>query len=149
LAWGYDNETGKDLPNQYAISMDNGKTFTEPMSTGLIGQTLTPVLLNDGRILSIYRRTDKSGLWANISRIESGTWVNEYEEPLWGYGKEKLIGAKDNLIENFNVLRFGAPYVIYEKSGLICQAILTRQDYIFSDRKMQKSFNEKFNYTFY
>ncbi len=60
VAWVFNEATGKDLPNQYAISEDGGRHFGPPQSTGLLGQTLTPIRLEDDRILSIYRRMDKS-----------------------------------------------------------------------------------------
>lgn len=75
--------------------------------------------LNDGRILSVYRRTDKSGLWANISRLEEDTWVNEEEYPLWGAGVNGLICMGDNMSENFNALKFGAPNLFRMYDGTI------------------------------
>ena len=109
VAWAYDERNACDLPDQYAISDASGKKFGPAKTTGLIGQTLTPLILKDGRVLSVYRRTDKSGLWANISRIEGDEWINEEELPLWGYDMEGLVAKGDNMIRNFNVLRFGAP----------------------------------------
>ena len=112
VAWGYDTENGCDLPNQYVLSTDNGRTYSKPRSTGLSGQTIACMQLEGGDILSVYRRTDKKGLWANISRMISGEWVNEVQYPLWGHDRENLMGSDGNIIKNFNVLRFGAPCMI-------------------------------------
>ena len=111
VAWAYNIVENKDLPNQFALSNDGGKSWSTPQSTGLTGQTLTPFSLDDGRILSIYRRMDKPGLWANISRIESIRWINESTEPLWGHNISGLTITGDNMSENFNVLKFGAPCI--------------------------------------
>ena len=62
VAWTYDNAAAKDRPNHYAISNDGGQTWIRPASTGLHGQTLTPCLLDDDRVLCVYRRIDKPGL---------------------------------------------------------------------------------------
>ena len=111
VAWAYNHVHKKDLPNQFALSHDGGKSWSKPKSTGLSGQTLTHFLLDDGRILSVYRRMDKPGLWTNISRIEDDQWINESSEPLWGQNVAGLTGEGDNMSHLFNVLRFGAPCI--------------------------------------
>ena len=110
-AWGYDKEAGEDLPNQYALSEDGGMTWTAPASTGLRGQTLTPICLGPESVLCVYRRMDEPGLWACTSRLEGDEWVNQEHTPLWGAGVGGLTGGSDNMVANFNVLRFGAPCI--------------------------------------
>lgn len=110
VAWAYDEQTRRDLPNQYAMSTDGGDRWSLPRSTELSGQTLTPLLLDDGRILSVYRRIDQPGLWACVSRLEGDQWVNEGQQPLWGQrGGQGTTSTGENMVENFNTLKFGAP----------------------------------------
>lgn len=111
IAWTYDNATSKDRPNHYALSADGGKTWTRPASMGLQGQTLTPHLLSDGRVLCVYRRIDKPGLWANVSHLDGDVWVNDHEAPLWGAQATGLTGTTDNMSVNFTALKFGAPCI--------------------------------------
>ena len=111
VAWAYNQAQKKDLPNQYVISRDGGKSWSTPKSTGLIGQTLTPFLLEDGHILSIYRRMDRPGLWANISRMEKKLWINEHSEPLWGNNAASLAGDDGSMARIFRALKFGAPCI--------------------------------------
>jgi hypothetical protein len=111
VAWAYDDKTKKDRPNQYVLSKDGGKTWSSPTSTGLFGQTLTPFVLDDGRILSVYRRMDTPGLWANLSHFDGDTWVNDSTTPLWGNQSQGLTSTSENMSKNFNVLRFGAPCI--------------------------------------
>ncbi len=54
VAWAYNETEHKDLPNQYAISDDGGESWSSPKSTGLLGQTLTPILVSDNHILSVW-----------------------------------------------------------------------------------------------
>lgn len=108
-AWAYDEQASADRPNQYALSSDGGRTWTAPASTGLQGQTLTPTVLPDGRVLCVYRRTDRTGLWANLSHLDGDTWVNDTCEPLWGADTAGLTGSSQSMVQNFQVLRFGAP----------------------------------------
>jgi hypothetical protein len=110
-AWGYDEMKSSDLPNQYAISGDGGRTWTGPATTGLIGQTLTPFVLDDGHVLCVYRRIDQPGLWAQLVCIEGDRWVNEGTEPLWGHQSAGLTADDKSMARNFQVLRFGAPCI--------------------------------------
>lgn len=108
-AWVYDDDAGADRPNHYAISRDGGCSWSAPASTGLQGQTLTPLVLEDGRILCVYRRMDEPGLWANLARLDGDEWINECQQPLWGHEAAGLTASTEDMAHNFNVLRFGAP----------------------------------------
>lgn len=48
VAWAYDQMNSRDLPNVYALSEDGGRSWTEPASMELHGQTLTPLALKTG-----------------------------------------------------------------------------------------------------
>jgi hypothetical protein len=122
LAWAYDDKAAKDRPNQYVISRQGGKSWSAPRSTGLQGQTLTPFLLADGRILCVYRRMDKPGLWANISHLKGDRWVNDDELPLWGTQVGGLTSRSKNMAQNFQVLKFGAPSITRAPDGTILVA---------------------------
>lgn len=113
VAWCYDRQANADRPNQYALSRDGGRSWSLPASTGLIGQTLTPCLLADGRILSVYRRMDRPGLWANVSHLEADRWINDGSQPLWGHASDDGRTTREaNMTGTFNKLKFGAPSVI-------------------------------------
>ena len=127
-AWAYDDDASRDLPNHYVLSEDGGTTWSPPASTGLQGQTLTPFVLDDGRILPVYRRMDEPGLWANLSRLDADQWVNETQQPLWGANTAGLTGASDNMAENFQVLRFGAPCVTRTRGGNLFVAFWCYED---------------------
>ncbi len=111
VAWAYDENAGKDLTNHYSISKDSGKTWSKPISTGLFGQTMAISELTDGRIIAVYRRMDKPGLWAVLVRFEDGNWINEDEFPLWGVQERSLTDKSDNMVYDFNNLKFGAPCI--------------------------------------
>ena len=127
-AWTYDESAAQDLPDHYTISDDRGATWAPPQSTGLIGQTLTPVPLDNGRVLCVYRRIDSSGLWANLSRIDGDEWINESCEPLWGAEAAGLTSSSDNMAQNFNVLRFGAPCITPLPDGTLFVAFWCYED---------------------
>ena len=128
VAWVYNQALGRDLPNHFALSGDGGASWSKPESTGLFGQTLTPFLLDDGRILCIFRRIDKPGLWATVSRIVSDRWVTDHCEPLWGHGVSGLTGSSENMMQNFQVLRFGAPCITRLPDGKLFAAFWAYED---------------------
>ena len=111
VAWAYNEAQGKDLPNHYTISRDDGKTWLIPRSTNIQGQTMAIAALPDGRLLSVYRRIDKPGLWVTISRLDNDAWINEDEFPLWGSQEKSLMHKSDSMVQDFNELKFGAPCI--------------------------------------
>jgi sialidase-1 len=128
VAWAYDQVAKGDLPNHYALSADGGATWTPPLSTRLLGQTPTPYALDDGRVLLVYRRMDRPGLWANLSHFEGDTWVNDAEAPIWGAGAQGLTGGSSNIVQNFNTLRFGAPCITRLSDGSLFVAFWCYED---------------------
>ena len=111
VAWVHDEESACDRPNHYSLSDDGGVTWSAPASMDIMGQTLTPHVLEDGRILVVYRRMDIPGLWATVARLDGNQWVNESEVPIWGASTSGLTGLSANMSDNFTVLRFGAPCI--------------------------------------
>ena len=128
VAWAYDEVAGADLPNHYAVSDDGGKSWSAPASTGLQGQTPTPFSLDDARVLTVYRRIDRPGLWANVSHLEGDRWVNDDEAPIWGTSAQRLTGDSSNMAQNFQVLRFGAPCMLRLNDGTIFMAFWCYED---------------------
>lgn len=130
-AWVYDQQNDKDLDNHYSISTQTieerdsqegvltGLSFTPPSSCGLKGQTLQLYGLENGKVLTVYRRTDRPDLWANLSRIDGEQWINGQEFPLWGDGSLGLTTHTGNMAGDFAVLKFGAPSVCLLKSGIL------------------------------
>ncbi len=128
LAWGYDEVAGCDLPNQYAVSDDGGATWTPPRATDLYGQTLTPLLLEDGRLLCAYRRMDRPGLWMAFAHLEGERWVTDAQEPLWGAQEAGLTAQEASMAQNFATLRFGAPSLTTRSDGAIYLAFWCYED---------------------
>lgn len=109
LAWVYDEKNGRDLPNHFSISADGGLTWSLPKSTGIHGQTAALLKLPGEKLLAVYRRIDKPGLWAEIATIHNNEWQQEKSFCIWngtvGNGDQKPA----NMVHEFNELKFGAP----------------------------------------
>ena len=136
VAWAYDETAGRDLPNQYAVSADGGHSWTRPRSMGLRGQTLTPYVLPDGRVLIVYRRMDEPGLWAVSGRLRGSRWTNVGTAPLWGARTAGLTGRSRNMAHNFSVLRLGAPCLCRTPDGTLFLAFWCTEDTVLSIRWM-------------
>lgn len=130
VAWAYNEIEGIDLPNQFCLSYDHGKTWTQPSSTNILGQTMAIEALQDGRLLCVYRRIDKPGLWLTITRLENGTWNNEDEIPLWGSQSKNQKIKSVNMVQEFNELKFGAPCITLLPDGFVYIAFWCYEDMV-------------------
>ncbi|MBI3852060.1 MAG: exo-alpha-sialidase [Verrucomicrobia bacterium] len=115
VAWAFHEPSGSSQPTPYALSPD-GRSFSQPRLTGLRGQTAKIICLRDGRILCLYRRDDKPGLWANLSRIEGDNWINLAELPLWQRAGSGMTGQSSGAEELSN-LKFGFPNMVLLPGG--------------------------------
>jgi sialidase-1 len=139
VCWTHDMARGVDRPVHYAISPDNGRSFGPPRSTGLHGQTSTPIWLGDGRLVCVYRRTDKPGLWATYARIDGDAWVNEAELPLWGYDRSDAANIVDgeNLSRSFTTLKFGLPAGLLLPDGQVYVAFWCVEECVYVIRSFR------------
>src|SRR5438067_8035439 len=108
VAWVHDPRTQADHPNRFAISADDGETFGEPESTGLHGQTCKLVQLRDGRLLTFYRRLNRTGLWASLATLDDGSWRNIAEVVRW-QGESAAVTRAESSADGLAALRFGYP----------------------------------------
>lgn len=107
VVWCFDEKAGLSLPNRYALSAD-GRTFGTPRENGLIGETAKLHTLPDGRVLCLYRRRDRPGLWANLVQIDGEEWRNFAETALW-IGPDSGMMGQRSASEELGALRFGFP----------------------------------------
>lgn len=136
VAWTVERETGKDRSVSYAISTDAGRSFSSPRSTGLLGQTTTPVHLGDDRLLCIYRRTDRPGLWGVLAHLNGDEWVNDSWTPIWGapYLDDLARVSVEDFTEVFKTLSFGLPSAQVLSDGNVFLSFWCKEDGIHSIR---------------
>lgn len=109
-AWAFDEKTGTDLPNHYAVSNDKGKTWTTPVSMNILGQTMATVQMPDDRIVVVYRRMDVAGLWLSVLKFCDNNLETEDSVCLWN-GAQASDLKRENMVTEFNELKFGAPCI--------------------------------------
>lgn len=110
LAWAHDARSGDNLPSVYSLSVDRGETFSQPSQTGFLAQTAKVIQLHDGRLLCVYRRNDKPGLWAALARLDEAKWTNLTDAPLW-QGADSGMSGKLNSGDELSLLKFGYPTI--------------------------------------
>jgi hypothetical protein len=123
--WVHDLEKDEDLPNHYAFSNDGGRTWSEPRSTGMWGQTCSPLWLDNGKLLCVYNhRYGEPGVRAALVDLDQDHWTVKTETALWGVGA--LRGSSANAIrrrrgtslaEEFASFTFGLPSAIQLLDG--------------------------------
>lgn len=95
--------------------------------TGLNGQTAKLVVLADGRVLCLYRRDDRPGLWANLSRLDGDEWVNLEETPVWQGAGSGMTGEGISSDE-LSGLKFGYPSPIRLPDGEVMAVFWCEED---------------------
>jgi hypothetical protein len=117
VTWAFNSDTKANLPNLYTFSEDEGDSYAPPLRSPLQGQTCTPLALPDNRILCVYRRVDRNGLWAHLAEIRDTDWLPMAETCLWGSDREAIPGAKDSSIQHQHNLQFGYPQLVHLEDG--------------------------------
>ena len=126
VAWALHEPSGKSLPSVFALSRD-GRTFTPPAPNGLLGQTAKLLCLRDGRILCLYRRVDKPGLWAALAVIDGDAWVTLEQIPVWEGATAGIEGKRPTSVE-LSALKFGYPSMAQLPSGEVFAVFWCSED---------------------
>lgn len=124
VAWNEDSSTGKRLNNHIAISTDNGKTFSAPIDTGVLGQSTGIVGLDGTKILTLHalrRDTEQPGVYACIADVAEGQYKLLHKEQLWAptMPMSRIAG----FAEIFAFIKFGQPGVVRLADGSILMTL--------------------------
>lgn len=118
IGWNEDLVTGQRLPNHIAFSFDNGKTFSDPVSTGIGGQASFIMALEGSKVLTLHairRDTDRPGIYACIADTAGGKWQLLQKYLLWEPNVPIVKDSKMAAI--FAFLKFGQPSAIKLHDG--------------------------------
>lgn len=113
IFWTHDMKTDKDLPIHYAISKDEGRTWTKPESTEINGQVSCPVEIGDGRLLLVYnlRYAERPGIMTALSENRGKTWDITHQITVWDAQSRANVGAASQAraIADMSTFGFGKP----------------------------------------
>jgi hypothetical protein len=104
-----------DQPDHFVWSQDDGETWSAPRSTGVMGQTMTPLPLGGDRFLVTWnRRHTDPGVVMQLTTITKDTWTVQHEALLYS-GSRIRVGEHDEAltgVDHFDTFAFGFPTAI-------------------------------------
>ena len=111
IAWALDCTANKHLANHVVVSHDNGKTWSEPIDTGIMGQACSLMWLGGDKLLTIHsHRAGEVGLYVRLVDLSNDKWTVLNEKAIWG--KAKAHDTLKNIIDQFANLKFGQPSLL-------------------------------------
>ena len=119
----------EDRPNSFAISDDQGSTWGPAKSTGISGQTMTPLPLGQDRLLVLYNRRygDQAIMMALVTFTEV-SWTVHYEGVLYDANKSRQRpGDGTDGVEELDAFAFGFPTALILQDGKIFVTYWSRE----------------------
>ena len=116
IGWNESTVDGR-LPNHITYSDDNGKTFSKPINTGIMGQASSVTALEDEKFIAIVcrrRDTDEPGVYGYIVDFSDKTFKVVEEAKLW---TPAIMTRATGMAEIFSFLKFGQASLLKTKGG--------------------------------
>lgn len=134
VVWSLELASGVTLPTRYAVT-DRTAAFGAARETGIVAQTMKLGALGGNRIIAVYRRHDRPGLWASTAQI-GDSWQTEQSHPVWSGAGSGMPGRRDAGSE-LSALEFGCPSVVVESPDRVAIAFWCRKDGLYGIRMLR------------
>jgi hypothetical protein len=111
MLWTHVYGTKEDLVNHWAVSSDEGRTWSDPKPTNLRGQVCCPIALPDGRVAAIYNhRHEPQGVRIAVTE-DLSAFDLENEVVVFDAGAEATLGQTnhENFLAEHMLIAFGKP----------------------------------------
>lgn len=118
IGWNEALGGGRLMENHYTVSLDNGLSFSDPMPTGVRGQTASVCALEGERLLSLHslrRDTERPGIYACLIDFSDRTWKVLEQTLVWE--PDTPVRRNDQVAEIFAYLKFGQPGAMRLRNG--------------------------------
>ena len=118
IGWNENTKTGERLTNHYTYSTDNGRSFSSPVSTGILGQASSVCALGGERLLALHavrRDTDRPGIYGYVIDFSERSWRVIDRALLWE--PPSPVKRDSRMAEIFSFLKFGQPGAILLSDG--------------------------------
>jgi len=124
MLWTHRYGTNDDLAIHWVVSDDQGRTWSPPRPTNLMGQVCCPIALPDGRVAAVYNyRHDPQGVRLAVSK-DLVHFDPESELVVFDAKSEATLGKPEheNFLAEHQKIGFGKPYGTLLSNGslLIC-----------------------------
>jgi hypothetical protein len=118
VAWTVTLGDYRDCPDSFVLSSDGGSTWGPPRTTGIRGQTMTPVPLGGDRLLVLYnRRYGAQGVVACAVTCTETAWTLAAEEVIFDARTVRAAPGAGTGVDELANLKFGFPTAIRLQDG--------------------------------
>jgi len=118
IGWNEDMKTGERFENHYTVSFDNGRTWSKPETTGVMGQASSVCSIGGNRFLALHavrRDTNRPGIYGCVIDFSEKTWHIIEQCLLWE--PKSPMKKNDKLADIFSYVKFGQPGAILLEDG--------------------------------
>ena len=119
--WTHIMEGVVDVEDHFVLSRDNGLTWSEPKSTGVMGQTMTTLSLGKDRLLVMYnRRYGQQGIVMLLVTFTEDGWTVHHEGMMYdpSSARNRPQGLETG-VDEFAGFEFGFPTAIHLNDNTI------------------------------
>lgn len=115
MFWTHDVRVARDADVHISWGTPDGRTWTEPVGTGLPGQHCQPISIGGDRLVAVYsHRNDPPGIRAVLSEDFGQTWDRSTEIVVWASDAGDEPGAdrprsQDEYWNDMGAWQFGHP----------------------------------------
>jgi len=118
--WTTTLDGGTDFADSFSISRDQGATWAAPKSTGIMGQTMTPVPLGGNRLLAVYnRRYGVPAIVAALVTFTDNAWTVHQEIEIFSPTSGRPTLQQGSGEDEWAQFEFGFPTAIRLNDGNI------------------------------
>ena len=119
VAWTVTLGEYSDLENSFVISNDCGSTWGSIHSTGIRGQTMTPIYLGNDRLLVLYnQRHGQQAIRMCLVTFRDDSWIVHHESMLYdARAFYERSASVESGIDELNGFAFGFPTAIPLRDG--------------------------------
>jgi len=116
LVWTFDFFGNRSSTNHVTVSDDGGRTWSDPIDTGIQGQASNLTHLEGDLLLSIHshREGKDIGLYVRVVDFSEDTWRTIKEMKVWGGAPAMNTSDYTNMGQN---LKFGQPSLLLLGNG--------------------------------
>ena len=132
-AWTVTLGDVQDRPNSFCISHDDGDTWGPARSTGINGQTLTPVPLDGDRLLILYnRRYGEQAIVMCLVSFDNDGWTTHHESILYDpKSSRKRDATTGDGFSELDAFAFGFPTAIRLNDGNFLATFWAKENGVF------------------
>lgn len=118
VAWTVTLGDYRDQPDHFAWSRDDGRTWGPHQSTGIMGQTMTPLPLGGERLLVLYnRRYGQQGIMACLVTFTDTAWTVHHEQLFYDARASRAAPGGQTGVDELFDFQFGFPTSIRLQDG--------------------------------